>query len=251
MSVEDQSGYRHIPSEYDAVRWQHRLFVEIRKSPKYRDVLKTVRAAWENDGCPGQRTDDPTSPAYWGLVPLDQRTDYFRTLQEGAASLGLTWQGRASHWAVMFLHDDVLDRFREHAPPPMVTVAHTRAIEISISPGTATVDTFLDLASPHDAIRTETVRYRAHMMVGDLEWQELEERAQEAARLAVADLRAAFESDQIGRGLDRIALGREQAKETQIVRLAYRLTGRAGTRNNAKMDARWCETLRIDTPYRH
>jgi hypothetical protein len=88
------------------------------------------------------------------------------------------------------------------------------------------------------------------MMVGAREWEALERLAIEAARQAVADLRAAYGEDAPMHPMTRIKAGHEPTRELQITRLALRLTGRAGTRNPLHTDRRWCALLGIDLPHR-
>lgn len=248
VSVNDFSGYKAVPERYDVKRWQHRLFVEIRRAPVYRSIGDEIRVEWEAAGRPGERTGDFNDPNYWMQKPLDPTSDYFKTLARSAVHLGLARNGRAATWSIQYLHDDVLGSFHPNRLPRMPEVVRSLFIEVSISPASMAVETYRDLSSIDEEVRASYARHQRPMMVGEPEWQELERMAVEAARQAVSDLKESYTHYGGRSRMTKIKAGYEEDREIQISRLALRLTGRSGTRNTVRIDRGWCQRLGIDVP---
>jgi hypothetical protein len=119
MSPSDGSGYRHLPAPYDVRRWQHRLFVEVRKAPDYRRLRDEVRAAWDAAGQTGAPPES-LREGFWFGDDLDPNTPYITALSRAVTALGLTNRDQASPWAVWYLHEDICGQFREDAVPPLI-----------------------------------------------------------------------------------------------------------------------------------
>jgi hypothetical protein len=250
MSVDDVSGYKHVSDHYNARRWQHRLFAEIRTAPDYKSILSRLRDTWEKNGRPGERTGDFTDRDYWIRQPLDRSSAYVDALKKVASDLHLTRNATPVEWAIGYLHNDVLGRFDPDRQPPMVSIAHTRMIEISISAAVASVDTYSGWDEQRVEVRSSQAQHELPMMIGKAEWEKLEALAVEAARQAVADLRFSYEqsSEVLGRKKGRLKAGYEHDRATQIERLALRLMGRAGIRNTPRIDRLRCNDIGIDVP---
>ncbi len=250
MSVDDVSGYKHVSDHYNAKRLQHRLFAEIRTAPAYKTILSRLRDTWEKNGRPGERTGDFTDRDYWIQQPLDRSSAYFHALEKAAIDLHLSRKAKPVEWAIRYLHNDVLGRFDPDRSPPMVSIAHTRLIEISISAAVSSVDTYSGWDEQRVEVRSFQAQHQLPMMIGKAEWEKLEALAVEAARQAVADLRLSYEqsSEVLGRKKRRLKAGYEHNLATQIERLALRLMGRAGIRNTPRIDRLRCSYLGIDVP---
>lgn len=214
------TGYRTIPTGYDVDRWRHRLFVYIRQAPRYTAETR--------------RLDPEDGPA----------------IEQMARNLHLTRNGKPCRWAVQHLTDDLHGQFDPDQPPAMWTYANKRVIELSVSPASVTVDTYRGWNRPRGRVRRSHRLPDEPMQVGADEWGNLERLAVEAARQAVCDLRDAYGKPTGSASHDRhrMKAGNEKDRDLQIERLALRLTGRAGTRNDPRTDRRWCDVLGIDLP---
>lgn len=255
MSIDDQSGYRRIPADYDAMRWRHALFVEVRKSPRYRESVKHVREVWETEGKPGVSQENVS---YWGggsidnngkwstFDPVDPTSKYALAVEEALKGVGLVENSEPVWWAIEFLHRDVAHVFSEHCVETVAVPSHHRSIEVTISPAYGgEIATYSDRGKIEAWQRLSTSQ---EMMLGDGDWRSFEESAVAAAKAAVRNLRNEVEADTTRGPMKRRALAREQQRAIQIERLALVLTGRTGTRNHSKTQNRLCDELGIDRP---
>lgn len=247
MTQGDYSGYKLVPRAYDLGRWQHRLFVEIRKAPLYKASIDEVRAAWEADGRPGQPSGSYTDQAFWLQEPLSRDSRYFLALESACSRLGLNREQAPVEWAIDYLHDDVLGHFLPNRPPLIPDSIRKRTIEIRVSAHTLTVTTYRGDAATIEEVRSESSFPQRPMIVGEPEWEELTRAGVNAVVLAVDDLKASY-AERGRLPVSRIKGKNEEDRELQIQRLALRLTGRSGTRNSAKVDRDWCRRLGINTP---
>lgn len=256
------TGYRTVQHGHDIARWQHRLYAEIRRAPVYKGLVDEARS---KRGPVVARPDSFRDPAFWRDPGLDPASPYFRALELAVRGLCLTRNGRPCPWAIQHLHEDVEGRFDPDRPPRAMSRAVRRVVEVSASPASmrVTVRTPGQMTTPPPgmpnpstcrivgAIGEESGPLPAlPMQVSATDWGELESRAVEATRQAVAELREALTRPTGSDFHDRkpIKAGNDPGRELQIERLALRLTGRAGPRNDPRTDRHWFARLGIDRP---
>lgn len=253
MSMNDQTGYRRIPADYDVSRWRHMLFVEIRASSRYRGLLKHVREVWERDGRPGYasgRDEGYSVTSYWAGMnsptPVDFDGDYSHAIGAALGDLGLVQDGTSVKWAYDMFHIDVAGEFeyRDFRPATGFPQEKNRTITISVSPQISGITKYRGLST--DVFEGfEIVRSAQPNMLGDGDWNGLENAAIEAVKSSIAALKTEVQSDD---AFKQIALGRGAGKAHRIKQLAMRLTGQATGTKLTKTDKILCDELGIDRP---
>lgn len=221
MTRDPAAGYRIVTRGADQARWRHRLFSEIRTSPRYEDLMAEARSA---HGPIVARPASFSEPGFWLDDDLAQGSPSHEALAKVACDLRLIRQGRPCPWAMRFLHDDLMGRFDPERPPPAMSRTMRRVVEIVASPANMRVSSDRNVdVEDHDAPTLPSTP----MQISGQDWDELEVRAAEAGRQAVRELREALTRPTGSDFHDRqvVKAGNHKGRELQLERLALRLTG--------------------------
>lgn len=246
MSIDDLSGDKLIPAFFETRRWQHQFFVEIRKSTLYRKtVFPKLQSVWEESGrfIPAGvfETPDHSGPTMLEMldrysisgVDVGQAVPFFQALKQAACALHLVRYGDAAAWAVNYLYADCIGAFDPDRPQRTLRRPSARTLTIDICESIADCD---------------------RMMIGDAEWEKLEQTAVAAARQAVVDIRdgylrpAGLAAEYAA--MMKVRAGHQKGHNLRIKKLAQRLAGWKAKSdwNSQRTDKRWCERIGIDPP---
>jgi hypothetical protein len=233
-NIDEFSGYKHLSAEAHAARWRFRLFVAMRNSSVYRELLAKLK----QDGVP----------------PLHEfeMVEALHLVKDGEP---LIW---AFHYVTLDRHgqfdpDNELDMIRAGQPSRSLQHLTDSGFEASgwMQVVAWTLGGWTSVYIPES--RHEDPRYSSPfhstsvdtqkpLVMGEQEWRELESQAIEGVKKMVSALRQKYTAN-----LKMVKAGYEPQRELQIQRLAFRLLRQSG-RNPPHIDRRLCQELGLDVP---